>query len=432
MKRHYRNIITALVMTLVLVFTSTTEVWATHNRAGEITLRQISDLTYEITITTFTYTLSAADRPQLEVQWGDNTTSIAPRVALQNLPNYYRHNTYIVQHTFPGPGTYQVVVQDPNRNYGVRNIPNSVNVVFSIKTIITINPGIGQNSTPVLLNPPIDKAALGQIFIHNPAAFDYDGDSLSYSLTVCTAEDGKPIENYTLPKASDTLYINPVTGDLVWDTPVDTGIYNIAMNISEWRNGIKIGNVVRDMQIEVYRTDNHPPVNDSLPDYCIMAGTRFEQLVTSTDQDGDNLTHFITGGPYAYGDSSIYDTIVSKSPGSITSRIVWQTSCLDPREQPYLITIKTEDHNPELSLIDIDNLKIKVLAPAPTLLDLIPSSSSINVLWNKYECANIQGYKIYRKVDSSSYTHDECTPGLPSASGFELVATTILGKRYNF
>ncbi len=84
--------------------------------------------------------------------------------------------------------------------------------------------------------------------------------------------------------------------------------------------------------------------------------------------DGDNLTHFITGGPYAYKDTSVYDTIVTKSPGLITSRIIWQTSCLDPREQPYLITIKTEDHNPELSLIDIDNLNIRVLAPAPMLV----------------------------------------------------------------
>ncbi len=424
MRSYYKHIANAIAIILVLAAFPNPAVWATHNRAGEITMRQISDLTYEITITTFTYTLSAADRPQLEVQWGDNTKSIAPRVALENLPNYYRHNTYISQHTFPGPGTYQVVVQDPNRNYGVRNIPNSVNVVFSIKTIITINPSIGENSTPVLLNPPIDKAALHQIFIHNPAAFDYDGDSLSYSLTVCTAEDGLPIENYTLPKASDTLYVNPVTGDLVWDAPVDTGIYNIAMNISEWRNHVKIGNVVRDMQIEVYRTNNHPPVNDSLPDYCILAGTRFEQLVTSTDPDGDNLTHFITGGPYAYGGTSVYDSVIAQSPGSITSRIVWQTSCMDPREQPYLITIKTEDHNPELSLIDIDNLRIKVLAPAPVLFDAIPSSNSINLLWDKYDCDNILGYKIYRKEGTSTYTHDDCTPGLPASSGFVLAGST--------
>ena len=163
MKTNYPNQIFAAALALILSFFLNAGVYATHNRAGEITLRQISDLTYEITITTFTYTLSAADRPQLEVQWGDNTSSIAPRVSLQNLPNYYRHNTYIAQHTFPGPGTYEIVVQDPNRNYGVKNIPNSVNVIFSVKTIISINPSIGKNSTPVLLNPPIDKAALHQV-----------------------------------------------------------------------------------------------------------------------------------------------------------------------------------------------------------------------------------------------------------------------------
>ena len=101
---------------------------ATHNRAGEITLTQIDDLTYRITITTFTYTLSQADRNWLEVQWGDNTFSYADRVSITKLPNFYQKNVYISQHTFPGPGVYEIVVQDPNRNQGVENIPNSVTV----------------------------------------------------------------------------------------------------------------------------------------------------------------------------------------------------------------------------------------------------------------------------------------------------------------
>ncbi len=164
---------------------------ATHNRAGEITYRQISDLTYEITITTFTYTLSFADRPQLEVNWGDNSTSIAARQSILFLPNYYKRNIYVINHTYPGPGVYRIVVQDPNRNANVLNIPNSVNVVFSIWTTLIVNPSIGRNNTPVLLNPPYDKAARGYVFIHNPSAFDPDGDSLSYALTVCTREDGK-------------------------------------------------------------------------------------------------------------------------------------------------------------------------------------------------------------------------------------------------
>ena len=40
----------------------------------------------------------------------------------------------------PAPGVYKIVVQDPNRNAGVLNIPNSVNVVFSISTILIVNP----------------------------------------------------------------------------------------------------------------------------------------------------------------------------------------------------------------------------------------------------------------------------------------------------
>ena len=113
---------------------------ATHNRAGEITYTQISDLTFEITITTFTYTLSLADRPRLDVEWGDNSTTTAPRIEIDGLPNYYQKNVYKATHTFPGPGIYRIVVQDPNRNFGVLNIPNSVNVVFSIQSILTVNP----------------------------------------------------------------------------------------------------------------------------------------------------------------------------------------------------------------------------------------------------------------------------------------------------
>ncbi|MCK4344744.1 MAG: hypothetical protein KAX05_05600, partial [Bacteroidales bacterium] len=194
-------------LAILSLFIGTSICYATHNRAGEITYRQISDLTFELTITTFTYTLSAADRDDLEVDWGDHTTSVAPRVEIVYLPNFYKRNKYVINHTFPGPGIYEIVVQDPNRNHGVLNIPNSVNVVFSIKTTMLINPAIGFNNTPVLLNPPIDQAALGRKFIHNPSAFDYDGDSLSYSLAICLKENGEPIENYTFPPASDTLYV---------------------------------------------------------------------------------------------------------------------------------------------------------------------------------------------------------------------------------
>ena len=124
------NRITAI---LVLTTAFLANVYGTHNRAGEITLKQIGPFTYEITIQTFTYQRSPADRPQLDVQWGDGTVSVADRGNRKvSLPNFYWHNTYKAEHTYPGPGIYTVVVQDPNRNFGVMNIPTSVNLIFSI------------------------------------------------------------------------------------------------------------------------------------------------------------------------------------------------------------------------------------------------------------------------------------------------------------
>jgi len=421
-KNTYRQISWILCL---LIFASSFSLFATHNRAGEITLRQIADLTYEIKITTFTYTLSAADRNELMVQWGDNTSSVVTRDSFIVFPeNYYQRNVYIGQHTFPGPGTYAIVVEDPNRNLGVKNIPNSVNVIFSVKTIITVNPDLGNNSTPVLLNYPFDKAALNQVFIHNPAAFDFDGDSISYRLTVCTKENGEEIGNYEFPEASDTLYVNPITGDLVWDSPIDTGIYNIAMDIEEWRQGVKIGNIARDMQVEVYNTFNNPPVNDSLQDFCIIAGSTFQKIIHSTDIDGDNLTHFITGGPFAYNDNRAYLEEISRAPGDLSTLFTWETSCDKARNQPYYVIVKSEDHNAEINLIDIDNFSIKVLAPPPSAPIIVPTSVSANIQWDEYICEKILGYNIYRREGSFAYVYDSCSPGLPEYTGYELIGST--------
>ncbi len=400
--------------------------YATHNRAGEITLRQIDELTYEITITTFTYTLSQADRNRLEVQWGDETYSYANRVSITKLPNFYQKNIYITQHTYPGPGLYEIVVQDPNRNQGVKNIPNSVNVVFSIKTTIMINPTLGSNSTPVLLNPPIDRAALYQVFIHNPAAYDPDGDSISYKLTVCTEQDGRPIEGYTLPPYGDTLFVNAVTGDLTWITPIDSGIYNIAMDVEEWRNGVKIGNIVRDMQIEVYNTTNHQPEQNELGDYCVQAGSTVAFDVIATDPDNDTILLSATGGPFVVEESPATYQVdaASAAYGYSRARFTWHTKCSHVRDQNYTAVFKAEDGNPEITLVDLRNVNIKVIGPAPEMPVLIPGSNSVSVTWSADTCLPVTGYRIYRKIGPAGYVPDTCTTGIPPETGYEMIGQT--------
>jgi len=406
-----------LIAILVLV-ANTLIISATHNRAGEITYVQLSSLTYEITITTFTYTLSQADRPQLDVNWGDNSISTAYRESILYLPNYYKRNIYKIVHTFPGPGVYKIVVQDPNRNYGVKNIPNSVNVVFSISTTLIVNPAMGRDNTPVLLNPPYDKAALGYIFIHNPAAYDPDGDSLSYKLAVCTREDGKTIPGYTFPPATHYLKVDSITGDLIWNTPADTGKYNVAMEIQEWRNGKKIGMVERDMQIEVYNTKNKPPVNGLLKNLCVEAGQIVNFVVTATDPNNDSVKLRARSGIFGVKGCPAKFAGIDSAKGHSSSRLTWTPCFAAVRSQPYNIIIKSDDDNSDIKLSDIDNMTIKVMGPAPKNLNAFPMGKFIRLTWDAYGTTEIAGFAIYRREGVTAFSPDSCTSGIPVSLGF--------------
>ena len=399
---------------------------ATHNRAGEITYRWIEGYTYEITVTTFTYILSQANRPSLEVQWGDGTSQIVSRVEQIILPNLYFRNKYIAQHSYPGPGSYKILMQDPNRNLGIRNIPNSVNTIFSIESTLIVNPILGKVSTPILLNPPIDKGAVGHVFIHNPAAFDADGDSLSYRLTPCTEENGNPIPGYTLPLSShDPVHIDSL-GNLTWNAPVDTGAYNIAFLIEKWKNGIKLASVERDMQINIYRTTNQAPVIDSIGNFCVLEGTSIDLDIHITDPNKDSIIAFATGGPFITGPDLAHFTLVSSKSkqGDATYHFSWQTDCFHVRNQPYQILIKAKDTLTDISLSTFRLFNINVIGKKPQNLKAKPASTSILLTWDTVVCGNVKGYEIYRRISPSGFVPDSCTTGIPRSYEFVLAGTT--------
>ncbi len=400
-------------LTLVSVFSFSG--FATHNRAGEITYEHISGNTYKITLITYTYTPSAANesRNQLTIQWGDDTQSDIPRTSIVYLPDDIQKNTYVGNHTFPGAGVYVIIMSDPNRNANIVNIPESVTVVFSIKTILKIDPLIGSNNTPIMLNPPVDKAALNQPFIHNPNAYDPDGDSLSYKLSICLGNDGLPIPNYSYPAASVSLSVDPISGDFIWNSPVTLGEYNVAIEIEEWRNGIKIGSIIRDMQIEVEETDNTAPNIQAIQNYCVTAGSTINFTVTATDSENDNISLSATGGPFEFTvNPAVFRDTTGASP--ISQTFNWNTECIHIRKQAYSVLFRAVDQNPEVSLTDYESADIEVIAPAPENLTSSPTGYSVLLSWDLYSCSNASGFKIYRKQGSYPYTPANCETGAPN------------------
>ena len=400
---------------------------ATHNRAGEISYRQISQFTYEITLITYTATGPGpvADRSSLVIQWGDNTETEVPRSQIDPLPGYYQRNTYIGTHTFPGAGIYVILMEDPNRNAGVENIESSVDVMFAVRTTLQINPLTGFNNTPILLNDPLDKGAVGQKFIHNPGAYDPDGDSLSYKITKCLGNFGEPIDSYQYPESSNTpIYVDELTGDLVWDSPTKTGVFNLAMIIEEWRFGIKIGEMMRDLQVEIKETDNEPPEISPLPDVCVQAGEYTEFQVVATDDINQRITLKATGGPFEVTNNPANFTVTSIENGKTVATFNWNTLCEHIRKRPYTISIKATDDDVRVPLVNFREGKITVVAPPPVNLTAEAANNSVTVSWEAGLCADAAYYEVYRKKGTSNFTPSECQTGLPPSSGFQLIGRT--------
>jgi gliding motility-associated-like protein len=421
------------IVALLIAILSIGKVHATHNRAGEITYRHLGGFQYEATIITYTKADSPADRNALGISWGDGFIDTIPRINGggngEIVATDIKKNIYIGVHTYPAPSIYTLSFEDANRNGGVVNIPNSINIPFFVSTELIINPFLGINNSVLLLNPPIDQACPGQIFIHNPGAFDPDGDSISYRLTQCKGEGGLTIPGFTQPVASNSFSLNPITGDLIWDTPLSGSIgeYNVAFIVEEWRKGILIGFVVRDMQITVAPCSNQPPIFFELPDLCVDAGTvvQFEVAANDPDTPLQQITLSATGGAFQFDAPYNAEFTPITGNGTASQTFTWNTDCAHVKKEPHLFSFRTVDNgNPNLS--DYETVQIKVVAQAPSPLITIPQNNGILLNWSLSPCPQALGYAIYRKNGFYGFVPNSCETGVPAYTGY-LLLDTILG-----
>ena len=422
---------------------------ATHNRAGEITYRHLEGTTYEVTITTYTKSSVVADRPYLSLRWGDEGSTASadslPRIngpldpagipTGELLGGEVRLNIYQGVHTYAGPGIYSLVVEDPNRNGGVLNIPGSVDVPFCITSLLIIDAEAGQNDSPILLAPAIENACIGQRWEHNPGAYDPDGDSLSYDLVACAGFECLPIEGFVQPNevegAGGDFSVEPLTGTVVWDAPGLAGEYNMALRIREWRwvsgEWRLVGEVIRDMQINVETCPNQPPVVEVPADTCILQGETLIFTVSATDPDGDDVTVSAIGGPFGEFDPT---ASFSWNPLTDVGTFNWTPGCDGVRQSPYQLVFKATDTD-AVPLSDISTVNVTVLARPVGGTSASPIGNAVEVDWPIHPCASsyapairaLGGYRVYRRIGSGEVDVLPCEVGMPAGSGYSLVGT---------
>lgn len=443
------------VIWCLISFTSN-RLFATHNRAGEISFVQLSDLKIQILITTYTKASStAADRDSLVVSWGDGSLTTVARSNGSGdiLSNNTKRNYYTSEHIYPGRATYVISVMDPNRVENILNIdpPNSVNIPFFIQTTVTLLNLQFQspNRSVRLLQAPIDFACIGIPFQHNPAAFDEDGDSLSFEFTVPLMDVNTPVPNYIfpnqiLPGVDNSISLDPNKGTLTWISPKKAGEYNIAFIIHEYRKGVKIASTIRDMQIFV-RDDckkNTPPIIQAIFDTCIVAGQLLDLPILISDADtaalGSKIKVEATGAPFFFQPGMVFSESPVFQNSPIAGRIMWQTDCSLIRKEPYTVVIKGTDNVLDTTGIStLHTIQIKIVGPAPLNLVSKPVQKKIHLEWNDpYACShhpeNFKGFSIWRKENPLSLPHDTCNPGLSGKSYIQIAYLILQSNGLNY
>jgi len=439
----------------IILFFVSLPIEATHIRAGEITVQRVNCQSKTFIIYITGYVDLSGGQVTFgggELDFGDGSEPIEhirtdSRVEIildeVDIGNDIKITRFKVEHTYSGNGIYFIGYQEPNRNAGIVNMDNSVETPFYIETMVRIDGTLGCNMfLPEMLVPPIDFGCTGVAFYHNPGAFDRDGDSLAFEFVTPRKAKNTPVDNYRVMNDPEFggfeegttnvpagLTINPLTGDLVWNSPGIQGEYNVAFIVKEYRRlqgeYFLIGSVVRDMQIIVDNCDNNRPRLDLPDDICVEAGDNVNFDVFATDEDGDDVKIEVFSVVLYFPDSpatfSPDPAVFQPQPGTLN--FDWNTTCDQVREQPYLVTFKVTDQPDQgVPLVEFGTVNIIVVAPAPqNLQSTVNANRTIDLTWDNYSCDNAEKIQIWRRVDTYPLTPDECDTGMPDYAGYTLI-----------
>lgn len=414
---------------------------ASHIRAGEITLRRLNlgPLQYEITLRVYYDVQSVVnnDSANIDIYSGSNQVPIPitiPQISRTPLTPDVDVGVFRGNYTFPSSGEFTLVYVEQFRNFNIRNMLSPGTTNFSVQTTFNLD-NVNSNNTPVLTVPPIDLAFTGQTWLHNPGAFDSDGDSLSYKLTIPKINIGANVSGYNLPNSPaiagntppSTFTINSFSGTLTWAAPRVAGLYNVAFIVEEWRRGAIMSSTMRDMQIIVRQGNNQPPVLNVPLDTCILAGANLNRIILATDPNNDTLNLSAFGGPFVLPSSPATFSVINPSMPPASGVFAWQTTCAHVRAQPYQVVFRAVDQRNGQGLTDVKDWNITVLGPPPQILTVQPVNRAVQLSWAPYTCANAIRMEVWRKEGPPGLASSICQQGMPSGNGYVRVATVNIG-----
>ncbi|MDF2437655.1 MAG: hypothetical protein K0Q95_2031 [Bacteroidota bacterium] len=147
------------------------------------------------------------------------------------------------------------------RNNAITNLSSASSFGTYVET--TLNTGIDStNSSPYFTAMRIPYVCLGQLVNYNCAVVESDGDSLHFSLVSALDAGASPLSyssGYSAASPIPGIAIDPLTGQLSF-IPTAIGNYEVVVKVEEFdANSNLLGSVMRDIQFVVQNCSNNAP-----------------------------------------------------------------------------------------------------------------------------------------------------------------------------
>jgi len=368
---------------------------------------------YELDLVTGTYNLVFTQPISL-----GTSGSVATMSTVYGVEIYHFADSII----FPVNGYYMIKWSDCCRNGAIINMSSPLTEDMEFLTYVNVD-SANPNSSPTYLAPPVIYLPTNNVWQYNPLPFDIDGDSLVWNLSV-------PLSNNSVVAGyqylSDTvLYSNTtgifsmdaVTGEITWD-PKMVGNFVASFAIEEYRNGVLVGAMSRDMQFVVVPDSTNavpnvsfmqsPPTNNlGYPYFKIIPGQNYDITLLASDADANDIVSMeVYGEPFGIANPATFNVATTGNGNEIEGTFSWTPDMSQVRSMPYLVVFRTTDNffyfdetvQFEVSLTtaveDVNSFEVMDIYPNPASTNFTLSLSLDNGQDIAVDIYNVLGVKV--------------------------------------
>lgn len=355
-----KKLITLLSLVLFTSYTAK----ASHAMGGEITVTVDSNNLAHFTLTIYrdanTGTAVLSDSTILVLNSisspsAPNQTVLLIRTILDTLPSNYpiERHVYMGSIQLTSYGSYEASWSICCRNGAIANATSPASSPLVLITEFTSYSGT-QSSTPMFLNVPVVSFPLDTLWTYNPMPYHADGDSLYWSIDVPIANLGASnwgLPGYVPPTSNPNgpFSMNSNTGLITW-SPSQIGNYVASILVEEFRAGVKIGEIRRDMQFSVFAdtigmqfsVSNSFPVSNGTPFANLVAGTS-NKFIFQLSGGTSTLDLSATGEPFELTQNNATFQVQSTTNNTVEGTFSWTPSLSNIRSKPYVINVRATD-----------------------------------------------------------------------------------------